>query len=99
MLVSVIIYAHNGQNKEAAEGQIRMKTLSAKEAKYLFGRLIDAARAEPVVVAKHGRPVVVVMAVEAYEHLIGNRIMAATRNETVTMSNKNPTSMIGRTKK
>jgi antitoxin (DNA-binding transcriptional repressor) of toxin-antitoxin stability system len=31
--------------------------------------LIDLARAEPVVVAKHGRPVVVVMAVEEYERL------------------------------
>ena len=46
-----------------------MKTLSAKGAKYGFGRLIDLARAEPVAVAKHGRPVVVVMAVEEYERL------------------------------
>ena len=46
-----------------------MKTLSAKDAKYGFGRLIDLARAEPVAVAKHGRPVVVVMAVEEYERL------------------------------
>ena len=43
-----------------------MKTLSAKDAKYGFGRLIDLARAEPVAVAKHGRPVV---AVEEYERL------------------------------
>ena len=46
-----------------------MKILSAKDAKYGFGRLIDLARAEPVAVAKHGRPVVVVMAVEEYERL------------------------------
>lgn len=46
-----------------------MKTLSAKDAKYGFGRLIDLARAEPVLVAKHGRPVVVVMAIEEYERL------------------------------
>ena len=46
-----------------------MKTLSAKDAKYGFGRLIDLARAEPMAVAKHGRPVVVVMAVEKYERL------------------------------
>ena len=40
----------------------RMKTLTAKDAKYGFGRLIDLARAErAVAVAKHGRPVVVVM--------------------------------------
>jgi prevent-host-death family protein len=54
----------------------RMKTLTAKDAKYCFGRLIDLARAEPVAVAKHGRPVVVVMAVEEFE-----RLMA--RNDTV----------------
>ncbi len=47
----------------------RMKTLTAKDAKYGFGRLIDLARAEPVTVAKHGRPVVVVMAVEEFERL------------------------------
>jgi prevent-host-death family protein len=41
----------------------------AKDAKYGFGRLIDLARAEPVVVAKHGQSVVVVMAVEEYERL------------------------------
>ena len=46
-----------------------MKTLAAREAKYNFGRLIDTARAEPVVINKHGRPVVVVMAVEEYERL------------------------------
>ena len=46
-----------------------MQILSAKDARYGFGRLIDLARAEPVVVAKHGRPVVVVMAIEEYERL------------------------------
>ncbi len=46
-----------------------MKTLTAKNAKYCFGRLIDLARAEPVAIAKHGRPVVVVMAVEEFERL------------------------------
>lgn len=48
-----------------------METLSAKDAKYGFGRLIDLARAGPVAVAvaKHGRPVVVVLTVEEYERL------------------------------
>ena len=41
-----------------------MQTLSARDAKYNFGRLIDTARADPVTVEKHGRPVVVVLAVE-----------------------------------
>lgn len=46
-----------------------MQCMSAKDAKYGFGRLIDLARAEPVLVAKHGRPVVVVMSVEEYDRL------------------------------
>ena len=44
-----------------------MKTLTATDAKYGFGRLMDLARAEPVTIAKHGRPVVVMMSVEEYE--------------------------------
>jgi prevent-host-death family protein len=56
-----------------------MKTLTAKEAKDGFGRLIDLARAEPVVVAKHGRAVVVVMAVEEFERL---KQVEATRAKT-----------------
>ena len=48
-----------------------MKTLSARDAKNGFGRLIDLARAEPVTIEKHGRGVVVVMAVEEYERLAG----------------------------
>lgn len=48
-----------------------MRTQSAKDAKYNFGRLIDMARAEPVVIEKHGRAVVVVIAVEEYERLKG----------------------------
>jgi prevent-host-death family protein len=46
-----------------------MQSISAKDAKYGFGRLIDLARAEPVTVEKHGRPVVVVLSVEEYERL------------------------------
>ena len=46
-----------------------VKALPAKDAKYNFGRMIAMARAEPVVIEKHGRPVVVVMAVEEYERL------------------------------
>ena len=46
-----------------------MQTLSAKDAKYSFGRLIDTARAEPVTIEKHGRAVIVVLAVEEYERL------------------------------
>lgn len=46
-----------------------MLSMSAKDAKYGFGRLIDLARSEPVTVEKHGRPVVVVLAVEEYARL------------------------------
>ena len=46
-----------------------MKAISAKDAKYKFGHLIDTARAEPVTIEKHGRPVVVVLAVEEFERL------------------------------
>jgi prevent-host-death family protein len=41
-----------------------MKALTAKDAKYGFGQLVDVTHAEPVAVAKHGRSVVVVPAVE-----------------------------------
>ncbi|WP_298161789.1 type II toxin-antitoxin system Phd/YefM family antitoxin [Acidocella sp.] len=47
-----------------------MQSQSAKDAKYNFGRLIDTARAEPVVIEKHGRPVVVVLSVEEYQRLV-----------------------------
>ena len=46
-----------------------MKIMSAKDAKNGFGRLIDSAIAEPVMVEKHGRGVVVVISVEEYERL------------------------------
>ncbi|QND68667.1 type II toxin-antitoxin system Phd/YefM family antitoxin [Mesorhizobium loti] len=46
-----------------------MPSMSAKEAKYGFGQLIDLARAKPVVVEKHGRSVVVVLAIEEYKRL------------------------------
>ncbi len=46
-----------------------MKTMSARDAKNAFGMMIDTARAEPVAIEKHGRKVVVVMAVEEYDRL------------------------------
>ena len=46
-----------------------MKTMSAREAKNAFGLMIDTARAEPVRIEKHGRGVVMVIAVEEYERL------------------------------
>jgi prevent-host-death family protein len=46
-----------------------MKTLTAKEAKNRFGRLLDLARVEPVTVARHGLPVVVVVSIEEFDRL------------------------------
>ena len=46
-----------------------MKTMSAREAKNAFGLMIDTARAEPVLIEKHGRGVVMVIAVEEYQRL------------------------------
>jgi prevent-host-death family protein len=51
-----------------------MQRMSARDAKNGFGRLIDIARAEPVAIEKHGRPVVVVVALEEYERLIASKI-------------------------
>lgn len=50
-----------------------MQRMSARDAKNAFGRLIDMARAEPVAIEKHGRPVVVVVAWEEYERLVASK--------------------------
>jgi prevent-host-death family protein len=46
-----------------------MKAMSAREAKNGFGLMIDTARAEPVLIEKHGRGVVVVVSVEDFARL------------------------------
>lgn len=66
-----------------------MQTQSAKDAKYHFGRLIDTARAEPVVIEKHGRPVVVVLAVEEYQRLIAIEASRAPVGDTATHTSGN----------
>jgi prevent-host-death family protein len=53
-----------------------MKTMSAREAKNAFGLMIDAARAAPVLIEKHGRGVVMVVSVEEYERLTACRAAA-----------------------
>ncbi len=56
-----------------------MKTMSAREAKNGFGLMIDTARAEPVLIEKHGRGVVMVISVEEYERLtVGQTTMGKT---------------------
>ena len=49
-----------------------MKTMSAKEAKNAFGLLIDSAIADPVVIERHGRPIVVVVSYEEFERMRGD---------------------------
>jgi prevent-host-death family protein len=56
--------------KMASTGELTMQRMSARDAKNGFGRLIDIARAEPVAIEKHGRPVVVVLAMEEFERLV-----------------------------
>jgi prevent-host-death family protein len=46
-----------------------MKSMSAREAKNGFGLMLDSALAKPVTVYKHGRPAVVVVAVEEFKRL------------------------------
>lgn len=46
-----------------------MQRISARDAKNKFGHLIDTALVQPVAIEKHGRPVVVILSVEAYDRL------------------------------
>jgi prevent-host-death family protein len=57
--------------KTRPRGEGQTGKVSAKDAKYNFGKLIDFARAAPIAVTKYDRPVVVVMAVEEYDRLAG----------------------------
>lgn len=51
-----------------------MKILSARDVKNGFGNLIDTARQQPVLIEKHGRPVVVVLAVGEYDRITKEEI-------------------------
>ena len=44
-----------------------MTTIAAREAKRLFGALIDTSQREPVTIEKHGRPVAVVVSKHDYD--------------------------------
>lgn len=58
-----------------------MQHMSARDAKNSFGRLIDIARAEPVTIEKHGRAVVVVLAIEEYQKLTAERAVGDSARE------------------
>ena len=66
-----------------------MKTMSAREAKNAFGLMIDTARAEPVLIEKHGRGVVMVIAVEEYERLMTQGDALGKGHALVTRTEKN----------
>lgn len=51
-----------------------MRTIPAKEAKNNFGYLIDQARHEAVAISRHGRDVVVILAIEDYNKMISQTI-------------------------
>jgi prevent-host-death family protein len=73
--------AKMAKNEVDSDAGNTMQSMSAKDAKYGFGLLIDLARSEPVVVKKHGRPVVVVLAVEEFERLRDSANGAASQSE------------------
>jgi antitoxin Phd len=46
-----------------------MLTLGAREAKNEFGRMLDAAQSESVLIEKKGRPIAVVLSIKEYQLL------------------------------
>ena len=51
------------------ENKMTMKTLTAKEAKNSFGKFLDMAQREPVIITKRGRPVSVTLSVSDIQEL------------------------------
>jgi len=57
-----------------------MKTITAAEAKNAFGKFLDMAQREPVVVTKMGRPVGAFISIADLENTVwGERALAADR--------------------
>ncbi len=48
-----------------------MITVPANEAKQNFGRVLDSAQREPVLIQKHNRPAAVLLSAHEYERLRG----------------------------
>ncbi len=46
-----------------------MQNIAAREAKLHFGKMLDSAQREPVLIKKHGRPFAVVLSAAEYEQL------------------------------
>lgn len=66
-----------------------MKTMSARAAKNAFRLMIDTAGAEPVLIEKHGRGAVMVIAVEEYERLMIQGDARGEGDALVTRAEKN----------
>ena len=64
-----------------------MQVASASETKHQFGRLFDTARAKSIIIEKHGRLVVAVVAIEEHEGL--KAIDAGTTVSTASGSDSN----------
>jgi len=56
--------AISSQMAQRTSRKATMKTMMAREAKNGFGRMIDTARAEPVLIEKQGRGTMMVVSVE-----------------------------------
>ncbi len=74
--------------KSGASGEAWMRAVSAKDAKYNFGKLIDLARAAPIAVTKYDRAVVVVMAAEEYARLTHRAIRLAPKQKSATRTKR-----------
>lgn len=48
-----------------------MIAIAANEAKQSFGKVLDSAQREPVLIQKHNRPTAVVLSAQEYERLRG----------------------------
>ena len=53
-----------------------MQNIAAREAKLHFGKMLDSAQREPVLIRKHGRPFAVVLSAVEYEQLKMTRLRA-----------------------
>jgi prevent-host-death family protein len=56
-----------------------MQTMSATEVKQAFGAALDIAQREPVFIRSHDRDVAVLLSVEQYKSLKGERVEAFER--------------------
>ncbi len=61
-----------------------MLTITSVEAQNNFGQLLDTAQREPITITRRGRPVAMLMAVEAFEERLGSREGARSAIEAIS---------------